>query len=171
MSQAIVRGMGMTREQIQGPKEFPILLNILGFQTGKKFESSKFPNPYLTAENNPKGGTQYTTEAVQAGRRWVQETNERTFEKTFKVANKLGEGGYGIVFQAQMGKDKKSQVAVKKSENREEKARATNLRELYYLMTLESPLIVKCFDCYDMKVSVCVFVWSFVSIRFSFRLV
>jgi serine/threonine protein kinase len=61
------------------------------------------------------------------------------------------EGGYGIVFQAQLGKDKKNQVAVKKSENREDRARATNLRELYFLMTLENPSIVKCFDCYDMK--------------------
>jgi hypothetical protein len=150
-AKAIVRGMGFAREAIQGPKEFPVLLNVLGFQTGRKLASAKYPNPYLTRENDGTGGAQYTTEATNAGRRWVQETNERTFEKTFKLGSKLGEGGYGIVYQAQMGKDKKSQVAIKKSENRDDKARSTNLRELYYLMTLESPMVVKCFDCYDMK--------------------
>lgn len=129
-AKAIVRGMGFTKEQLSGPKEFSVLLNILGFQVGKKFRSAKVGNPWATPENDGATGAQYTTDAIQAGRRWVQETNERTFEKTFKVAEKLGEGGYGTVFRAQMGKDKKNFVAVKKSENREERARATNLREV-----------------------------------------
>lgn len=150
-AKVIVRGMGFTREQIQGPKEFPILLNILGYQIGQRLTTTANPNTYVTPENTGVGGTQYTTDAVLAGRRWVQETNARTFEKTYKVGQKLGEGGYGTVFQAQRGKDKKAQVAIKKSENREDRARATNLRELYFLMTLENPSIVKCFDCYDMK--------------------
>ena len=150
-AKVIVRGMGFAREQLEGPKEFPILLNVLSWQTGNNMASKSKPNPYVTAANSPIGGTHYTTDAKKAGRRWVQETNSRTFEKTFKVAQQLGKGGYGTVFQAQMGKDKKNQVAVKKSENREEKARGTNLRELYYLMTLENPSIVRVMDCFDMQ--------------------
>jgi hypothetical protein len=68
-AKAIVRGMGLAREAIQGPKEFPVLLNVLGFQTGRKLASAKYPNPYLTKDNDGTGGAQYTTEATNAGRR------------------------------------------------------------------------------------------------------
>jgi hypothetical protein len=52
--------------------------------------STTFPNTYVSEDNSGKGGTQYTTDAVLAGRRWVQETNSRTFEKTYKMGAKLG---------------------------------------------------------------------------------
>lgn len=146
---AIVRGMGFTKEQLNAPQAFPILLNVLGFQIQKKMASRNFPNTWVTPPMDGAGGTQYTTDAQAAGRRWVQKTVMRTFEKTYKVGGKLGEGGYGTVFQAQRGKEKGDNVAIKKSENKDEKARATNLRELYYLMTLEHPSVVKCFDCFD----------------------
>jgi len=47
--------------------------------------------------------------------------------------------------RAQNTKDKKAPaIAIKKSQNVEEGAKSTNLRELYYLQTMHSSYIVAC---------------------------
>lgn len=147
-AKVIVRAMGFTKEQLSGPKEFPLLLNILGFQIQRKLTSAKFPNPYVTPQNDPAGANHYTTDAQDAGRRWVSETVAKSFEKNYTTLAKIGEGGYGTVYKAHVGSDKKKYVAIKKSGHADESERATNLRELYYLMTCNSPYIVDCFECY-----------------------
>lgn len=144
--QGIINGMEVGQDDLTKPENYPILLSVLTFQCSGAFRTSH-PNPYLNDTNSPLGGTVYSTDAVKAARRFVQNSTERHMTKLFKEENKLGEGGYGIVYRGLVNKDK-STVAIKKCKHVEDNAVKSNMREAYYLNVTDSPYIVKVFAAY-----------------------
>eukprot|EP01102_Stenamoeba_stenopodia_P014999 TRINITY_DN5067_c0_g1_i2.p1 TRINITY_DN5067_c0_g1~~TRINITY_DN5067_c0_g1_i2.p1 ORF type:complete len:1016 (+),score=241.57 TRINITY_DN5067_c0_g1_i2:129-3176(+) len=94
----------------------------------------------------PKSRSNVQSNIKQATEQFLSTDNPK---KTYKILDQAGKGGFGSVYLAKSGVDKK-RYAIKKMPHSTVKERRQNIDEVIFLKQCDHPNIVKLFSAYDL---------------------